>query len=226
MPNDLKTQAIVLRRTNYGESDRILNLLTPEGKIAVLAKGVRKEKSKLAGGIELFSVAEVIIHQGKSSLGTLTSAKMLSFYSNILSDLARLTLASEFLKKADRAAEQVDNPDYFCLVQQALQGLHLQANLELVKTWFLLNFAQAIGEEINLFTDTNGEPLNSELHYFWDHAESALRPDVGGTIDAQAIKLGRIMLSSPLRTVLRITNTSELISALAPVVQAYGIMNA
>ncbi len=44
MPSDLRTRAIVLRRTNYGESDRILNLLTPEGKVAVLAKGVRKEK--------------------------------------------------------------------------------------------------------------------------------------------------------------------------------------
>ena len=34
MPSDIRTHAIVLRRTNYGESDRILNLLTPEGKMA------------------------------------------------------------------------------------------------------------------------------------------------------------------------------------------------
>lgn len=54
MPADLRTQAIVLRRTNYGESDRILNLLTPEGKVSVIARGVRKEKSRLAGSIELF----------------------------------------------------------------------------------------------------------------------------------------------------------------------------
>ena len=38
MPSDIRTHAIVLRRTNYGESDRILNLLTPEGKMAVLAR--------------------------------------------------------------------------------------------------------------------------------------------------------------------------------------------
>ena len=75
MPSDLRTRAIVLRRTNYGESDRILNLLTPEGKVAVLAKGVRKEKSRLAGGIELFSISDVVIHQGRSNLGILTGAK-------------------------------------------------------------------------------------------------------------------------------------------------------
>lgn len=54
MPSDLRTQAIILRRTNYGESDRILGLITPHGKLSVLARGARKEKSRLAGGIELF----------------------------------------------------------------------------------------------------------------------------------------------------------------------------
>ena len=80
MPSDLRTRAVVLRRTNYGESDRILNFLTPTGKVSALARGVRKEKSRLAGGIELFTVSDVVIHQGRGSLGTLTSAKMLNFY--------------------------------------------------------------------------------------------------------------------------------------------------
>ena len=45
---DIKTYAYVLRRTNYGEADRILNLITPSGKMTAIAKSVRKEKSKLA----------------------------------------------------------------------------------------------------------------------------------------------------------------------------------
>ena len=49
-----RTQAIVLRRTNFGEADRILTLLTPLGQRGAMARGVRREKSKLAGGIELF----------------------------------------------------------------------------------------------------------------------------------------------------------------------------
>jgi DNA repair protein RecO (recombination protein O) len=53
------TKGIVLTRTDYGEADRILHFLTPDqGKIAGIAKGVRKSKSKLAGGIELFSVSK------------------------------------------------------------------------------------------------------------------------------------------------------------------------
>ena len=56
----LRTEAIILRRTNYGEADRILNMLTPQhGKVSAIAKGVRKAKSKLAGGLELFAVGYV-----------------------------------------------------------------------------------------------------------------------------------------------------------------------
>lgn len=221
MKNDLRTQAIVLRRTNYGESDRILNLLTPEGKLAVLARGARKEKSRLAGGIELFSVTEVIIHKGRGSLSTLTGAKMLKFYSNILSDMARLELASECLKKVDRIAEQTDNPEYFEITKQALNGIDQRVNLEVVKAWFLLNLAQASGEEINLSTDVNGAELDSEQNYFWESSEEALRPDINGWIKAAHIKLARIILTHNLMTVARVQQSSELIRPLEALMRAY-----
>ena len=86
----VRTQAIVLRRTNYGEADRIVQLLTPEGRRSVMAKGVRREKSKLAGGIELFAVSDVVVGEGKGDLGVLTSAKLEHFYRHILKDYDRL----------------------------------------------------------------------------------------------------------------------------------------
>ena len=105
MQNDIRTKAIVLRRTNYGESDRILNLLTENGLISCIAKGVRKEKSKLAGGIEMFCLSEVTVHSGKNNkLGILTSAKMLEAYQNITLKLDDLELASLVLKKVEKAA--------------------------------------------------------------------------------------------------------------------------
>jgi len=70
-----RTRAVVLRRTNYGEADRIVQLLTPVGRRSVMARGVRKEKSKLAGGIELFAVSDVVLGQGKGDLGVVTSAR-------------------------------------------------------------------------------------------------------------------------------------------------------
>lgn len=224
MPADLRTKAIVLRRTNYGESDRILSLLTPEGKVAVIARGVRKEKSRLAGGIELFSIADIVVRYSRQAqsrsqsqsqpLGILTSARMLNFYSNILSDMSTLELASALLKKLDRAAEQTDNPAHFDLLSQSLAGLNRGDSLDLVFAWFNLNFARASGEEINLLCDVAGRPLSPDAAYCWDPLEAALRPDPAGDIRAPEIKLARFLLASPLRLAKNIANLSEVLPPL------------
>ncbi len=217
MPSDLRTKAIVLRRTNYGESDRILNLLTPEGKVSALARGVRKEKSRLAGGVELFSVADIVVHRGRSSLDIVTSAKMLRFYGNILSSMSCLELASSFLKQLDRAAEQADNPEFFDLLDQSLAGLNSNLDPQLVSTWFRFNLLRATGEEINLLRDVDSAPLRPDLRYFWDFAERALRPDLSGNISAREIKLARLILRHPLARIAKIENAPTLLPAIASI---------
>jgi DNA repair protein RecO (recombination protein O) len=104
---DLKTKAIVLKRTDYGEADRILQLLTPEGKFSVIAKGVRRSRSKLAGSVELFSVSEVVIHEGKGELGILTGARLLEHYDAFVRDIELLELGGALMRDASRRAEQV-----------------------------------------------------------------------------------------------------------------------
>ena len=102
---DLKTDAIVLKRVNYREGDRIITFLTPDGRLSAIAKGARKEKSKLAGGIEMFTLSSIVVHQNDSkknenatddSFGILTSARPKEFYHQIISDLETLELASSF----------------------------------------------------------------------------------------------------------------------------------
>lgn len=216
---DLRTEAIILRRTNYGETDRIINFLTPSGKISALAKGVRKEKSRLAGGIELFSVSDIVVHQRQNNQGLaiLTGAKMLQFYQNIITNLPRLELASSCLKQTDRAAEQADNPEYFTILNQVLKGLNQNYPDELVSFWFRLNLARASGEEINLVRDASGTNLHPDETYFWDATESALRPAPNGPISAREIKLARLVLASPLKTIAAVQNVTEILPRLAAI---------
>src|SRR5690606_14086211 len=96
--SSLRTRAIVLRRTDYGEADRILQLLTPQGRRGVLARGVRREKSRLAGGIELFAISDVVMTRGKGELNILTSARLVVFYRHILEDYETLQFAYEAVK--------------------------------------------------------------------------------------------------------------------------------
>ena len=139
MRNDTKTLAYVLRRTNYGEADRILNLITPNGKISAIAKAARKEKSKLAGGIEMFSLIELNIHQGRGEIGVVTSARMLKYYDKLLADYTRMELASFILKKINQAAESSDSEELFKITDQSLAGLNKGMDLKLVENWFLIN---------------------------------------------------------------------------------------
>lgn len=213
----LRTTAIVLRRTNYGEADRILNLLTPEGQLAVKARGVRKEKSKLAGGIEMFCLSDVVIHQGRSELGTLTAAKMLTFYEQILADIAKLEFASEVLKRINAVSQQVDNPRFFDITKQTLAALQANYNLDLVKIWFEVNLKKATGEEINLVRDKSGAKLMPEQTYAWDAFAEALMPAATGQITADHIKLLRLMCVVPIDTVVRVVGVEELLPPLGVV---------
>ena len=207
---DLRTEAFVLRRTNYGETDRILNLLTPEGKISCLAKGVRKEKSRLAGGIELFTLSDVVLHKSaRSDLALLTSARMKVFYQNLLSNLDRLNLASKIIKELSRITDQIDNPEFFMILKQSLEGLNNGYSVELVEAWANFNLARAKGEQVNLLSDTDGEKLQEDLRYVWDSTDMALKKLPSGNVGAKEIKIMRLMLSSSLALVSRIKDTNE-----------------
>ena len=221
MPKDLKTKAYVLRRTNYGEADRIINLITPVGKISAMAKGVRKPKSKLAGGIEMFSLVQVNLHFGKSDMAVLTGTKMISFYGEILKDLGRMELASEILKKVSKASDSVDSPELFEIVDQSLSSLNVGFDINLVEAWFLLNLARVMGEEINLYRDADGNKLDANLKYSWNSYETVFYVDEKGEIDANVIKILRLLVSSKLDVVVRIKDIGAYFSLILEIAKAF-----
>lgn len=216
---DFRTVGIVLRRTNFGEADRILNIITPDGKISAIAKGARREKSRLAGGIEVFSLVDLNIHRGKSDLGVVTGAKMIKYYKNILQDFDRMELAALFLKKINAASEQTDNPEFFEIIKQALEELDKGVELGLAEAWFWLILGRARGEEMNLYRDTNGEKLKPDLRYDWNAQEGAFFVNSDGAYGADEIKLMRLMSSAGLGVVRRIKVDREMIDRILQLVR-------
>jgi len=219
MRNDTKTLAYVLRRTNYGEADRILNLITPNGKISAIAKAARKEKSKLAGGIEMFSLIELNIHQGRGEIGVVTSARMLKYYDKLLADYARMELASFILKKINQAAEGSDSEELFKITDQSLVGLNKGMGLKLVENWFLINLLKSMGEEINLYRDLDGDKLGKDSHYDWDGIEQAFIKNEHGDFGANEIKLLRLMSTADLAVVNRIKDIETMLPTIEKVVK-------
>ena len=205
MSNDIRTKALVLRRTNFGEADRIINFLTEQGIISAIAKGIRKEKSKLAGSVELFTVSDITLHKGlNNKLCVLTSAKTLEHYDQIPYKLPELELAGVVMKQVAKYAENSTGSEYFDLLNQVLSALNDCVNTELVETWFWFNLAKINGEQINLVKDVEGNKLDSIKTYVWDSTESALKEQLGGNVGVEEIKLMRLMLSNNLKTTSRV----------------------
>lgn len=201
----VRTRAIVLRRTNYGEADRILQFLTPEGRQSVIARGVRREKSKLAGGIELFAVSDVVITRGRGELSILTSARLIQFYRHILEDYDRLQFGYEVLKQVTRATESIDESEWFDVLQEALAGLDTPSvPRQLVEAWFYLRYAALLGRELSLTNDVFGERLDPELRYTYDVSEQGLREATSGEITADHIKFLRLLNAKSLKVLAQI----------------------
>lgn len=200
-----RTRAVVLRRTNYGEADRILQLLTPEGRISVMARGVRKEKSKLAGGIELFAVCDIVTGKGNGNLGVLTSARLVKFYRHILEDYDRMQFAYEVLAQVARASESLDEPEWFDIVTEVLMALDAQSvSLQLTQAWFYIRMGIMLGDQLNVERDTNGSKLESDQKYRYDSGEKGFVQTANGEITAEHIKILRLVAAKPLSVIIQV----------------------
>lgn len=206
MNKQIRTKAIVLKRTNYGEADRIIQILTPEGKFGVIARGVRKEKSKLAGGIELLTMSDVVINEGRGELGTLTSARLEIFYKNILSDYDRLHFANQVLKSISAAAENVREEIWFDLLKEILSSLNqINIPLEITQSWFYLKYASYEGHELSLDFDIDGNKLQFGKTYRYDYENRGLAAaNENGPINSGHIKILRVLSNRPIQTILQV----------------------
>jgi DNA repair protein RecO (recombination protein O) len=202
----------VLRRTNYGEADRILQLLTPDGKKSVMARGVRREKSKLAGGIELFAISDIVITQGRGELGILTSARLIQFYRHILEDYDTMQFGYEAVKLTSSASEMVDGPEWYDVLSEVLMALDvLTIPRSLVQTWFYLRYAALLGYELSLFNDVDGQPLAADKTYMYDVSEKGLRASTRGELTADHIKFLRLMSVKPLQTLAQVGGIEQIL---------------
>ena len=87
MPGSFKTEGVVLRSIRYGEADRILHLYTAErGRVNAIAKGSRRPKSRFGGRLEPFFRLDLMLHEGRSELCTVTGAATVAGYPRLRSD--------------------------------------------------------------------------------------------------------------------------------------------
>jgi DNA repair protein RecO (recombination protein O) len=118
MPGPVKTEAVVLRSLRYGEADRILHLYTPRrGRVGAIAKGVRRARSRFGGRLEPFFRLNLVLHEGRSDLLTVTSAETVAAHPRLREDARALDSAARACDAVARLFETADpHPEVFNLL--------------------------------------------------------------------------------------------------------------
>jgi DNA repair protein RecO (recombination protein O) len=144
-----KTEAIVLRSMDLGEADRVLTLLTPRlGKLRVVAKGIRRTRSRLGGGLEPFTDVQLVLAVGRT-FDVVTQAALTDAHLGLRNDLHSTAAAWYVVELADRFCEgAAESHGAFVVLAQALSGLDAapaEVSREVVARWFELHLLGAMG---------------------------------------------------------------------------------
>ncbi len=134
-----KTQAIILRRENYREHDRIFTIYSREyGKISCVAVGIRKIQSKQAGHMEPFTYVDMMLAKGRGPLPRFTTAVTLNAFRNTRQDILRIMCANNFIDMVEKAVtdEELDF-HVFDLLVSALELIDRQSDFSFEQSFFV-----------------------------------------------------------------------------------------
>jgi DNA repair protein RecO (recombination protein O) len=120
-----RTDALILRRADFGEADRLITVYTPQrGKLRLLAKGVRKVSSRKAGHVELFMLTNMLVAQGRT-WDIISQAEIVESYRDLREDLDKTSHAYYLAELLDRFTEEHDpNAPLFELLALTLTHLN------------------------------------------------------------------------------------------------------
>lgn len=147
-----RTEGVVLRRRDFNEADRLLTLYTRNfGKRRVIAKGVRKTASKLAGHLELFTRSQLMLATGRN-LDIITQAQVIAPYRHLREDLTRIGYSCYVVELLDKLTSDDDeNPPLYDVLTETLAGLDSATEPGLVVRFWELHLLSLTGYQPNFF---------------------------------------------------------------------------
>jgi DNA repair protein RecO (recombination protein O) len=141
MSNIKSARGIILKKTKYGESDLIIQLILSSGeKLSTIARGALRSKKRFSGGV-LDPTNYVQIQyrdQGDHKLSTLEEAQILDGFDGLRTDYDRMELGLQIISAISKISQHGDSlsEGLFNLLGHALRGLQGAKNLVLFRGVF------------------------------------------------------------------------------------------
>lgn len=192
-----RVEAVILKHNDWGEADRLLWLFTRQmGKVLVIAKGVRKPRSRKSGHLEPFTQVTLLLAWGRD-LHIITQAEAIDTHTGLREDLLRMGYASYIVELLDRFTyEEGENRPLYRLLIDSLSRLELEAEPTRVVRYYEVRLLDLIGFRPQLLncSECNKE-IKPENQYFSAVKGGVLCPQCGKQMSgASPISLGALKI--------------------------------
>lgn len=231
------THALVLRRRDVNDADRLLTVLTPgDGKLELIAKGVRKTASRKAGHLELFVHAALLVAQGRT-WDIITEVQTIESFRHLRNHLEAIAVASYICELIDAFAETGDELRSLwdlalftlrVLDEAAAQGDDPPPNL---LPWFDLHLLSLTGFQPQFFRCLGCEqPLAPTVNFLALHEGGVLCPQCAAprtdveALDVDTLKLLRFFQSQPWPAVAAVAVRAPILRRVESVLNRYLII--
>ena len=230
-----RTHALILRRRDHSDADRILTVFTPDrGKLEVIAKGVRKPTSKKAGHVELFCHANMLIAQART-WDIVTEVVTVESFRRVRDDLDAISRAAYLCELLDAFCEGGD--DLRPLWELALSTLRTldesatqpgQIDRSALMQWFALHLLSVTGFQPQFFHCIGcGEELTAVANFLSLSEGGVYCPNCAPrqqkveTIEPDALKVLRYLQSRPWGEVQRLHVRRPIMRQVETILQRY-----
>ena len=228
-PRVYKTEAIVLKRINLGEADKILTLYTPNlGKIRAVAKGVRRPKSKLGGHVETLTQSSMMLAKGRN-LDIVTQSQNIESFLPLRNDLWLTSCALYIAELVDQFTEErIENYPAYKLLLNTLGWLADTNNAQLLLRYFELHLLSHLGYRPQLQLCLNCKsPIKPTANFFSPSGGGILCPNCSKTelvtrpLSLNALKVMRFLQRSDYEEASRVRLDPELSQEVEKLMREY-----
>lgn len=143
-----KSEGVVLKRTNFGEADKIITVYSKHyGKVTLLAKGIRRLTSRKRGDLEVFNQVTFFASKGRG-IDIVTETELVNSFSSWRKDLQKIASAYQVCEMVDRlTAEGNEQEEVYSLLVFCLKAIAVteQKNLAVLINSFGINLLKDLG---------------------------------------------------------------------------------
>ena len=152
----VRVKGIVLSETPYGETSKILNVLTNDyGLIGIISKGSKNIKNKLRGVSNKMNYCEYTINYKENGLSTLIEGNTINSFKNIYTNMKMAMYSFYIMDLVYQVLKENNNKELFDILENALTKINDGLSPELISIIVELKLLRFLGVMLNLDSCTN-----------------------------------------------------------------------